>query len=181
MIVGISPEELQAKLDAEQEKIRKFRILFGPWWPHYALPHELKWTLYAEHDSCPYCFAPLQIAVGQEIQDFEDTVRHIDHMDPLSRGGEESFRNAICACSRCNMAKGRRLFADWLAQIPEPNRIHARAAYIQKLGRAPEEFQPGPRQARLSLMRVELRFDEKVLRTLFPKPVVQGPPKRRYP
>lgn len=179
MIIGISPEELQARLDAEQGVIRKLQILYGRWWPHYTLPHELKWTLYAEHNSCPYCSAPLQIAADLGVQDLKDSVRHIDHMDPLSRGGEESFRNAICVCAKCNMTKGRRLFADWLVTLPEPNQATARAIYMQKLGRAPEEFQPGPKQVRLALMRAEFGFDERVLRTLYPKPVVRGPPKRQ--
>jgi hypothetical protein len=177
VIVGISPEELQARLVAEQGLIRKLKIIFGPWWTHYTLPHELKWTLYAEYDTCPYCSAPLKIAADLDASAFEDSVRHIDHMEPLSRGGEESFRNAICVCAKCNLAKGRQLFTDWLTKLPEPNQTTARAAYVQNLGRPPEEFKPGPKQVRLSLMRVELGFDEKVLRTLYPKPVVLGPPK----
>lgn len=178
MIVGIAPQELQARLDAEQGLIRKLQILFGRWWPHYALPHELKWTLYTEYDTCPYCSATLQIAADPGVQSFEDSVPHIDHMDPLSRGGEESFRNAICVCAKCNITKGKRLFADWLPKLTEPNQTVARTAYIQKLGRAPEAFRPGPKQARLLLMRIELGFDERVLRALFPKPVVRGPPQR---
>jgi CRISPR/Cas system Type II protein with McrA/HNH and RuvC-like nuclease domain len=177
VIAGISQQELQVRLGAEQVLIRKFQILYDQWWPHYALPHELKWTLYAEFEACPYCSTSLQIAADSPT--FENAVRHIDHMDPLSRGGEESFRNAICACAKCNMAKGRQLFADWLAKLPESNQVIARAAYLQKLGRMPEDFKPGPKQQRLVTTRSELAFDEHVLRTLYPKPVVQGPPKRR--
>lgn len=179
MIIGLSPQELQVHLDSEQATIRKFEIIFGRWWPHYALPHELKWTLYGERGCCPYCSAELQIAVSHGIQDQEDTARHIDHMDPLSRGGEESFRNALCVCAKCNLAKGKRLFADWLAKIPEPNRTDARAIYVQKLGRTPEAFCPGPRQVRILRTRIELGLEESVLRKLFPKPVVQGPPKQQ--
>lgn len=174
----MTPQELQARLDAEQVVIRKLKILFGQWWPCYALPHELKWTLYAERDCCPYCAVKLQMVANSEVHTSEESVRHIDHMDALSRGGEESFRNAICVCDKCNISKGRQLFTNWLDKLAEPNRAVARAAYIQKLGRTPEEFRPGPKQTRLSLMRTELGFDEQVLRTLFPKPVVQGPPKR---
>lgn len=173
----ISPEELQANLDAERATVRKLQILFGRWWPHYALPYELKWTLYTERDQCPYCSTPLRYSVEPGVSNIEGAVRHIDHMDPLSRGGEESFRNAICACARCNTAKGRRLFADWLERIPTKNQASVREIYVQRLGRAPEEFRPGPRQPRLTLMRMELGFDEHVLRTMFPKPVVNGPPK----
>lgn len=178
MIIGVSEQELKAHLDAEQATIGKLEIIFGRWWPHYALPHELKWTLYAEWDCCPYCSAKLQIAIGSGIPDQEDTVRHIDHMDPLSRGGEESFRNALCVCSRCNLAKGKQLFADWLARIPESNQADARAIYVQKLGRTPEAFCPGPKQVRLVRTRIELGLEKSVLRKLFAKPVVQGPPKQ---
>lgn len=177
MILGLSEAEIEQRLSEEQGKIRKLQILFGPWWRHYALPCELKWTLYSERDACPYCATPLQISVGLGIQDHESNDRHIDHMDPLSRGGEESFRNALCVCAKCNMAKGKRLFVDWLAKIPEPNRSDARAIYIQKLGRPPEVFCPGPRQVRILRTSIELGLEESVLRKLFPKPVVKGPPK----
>lgn len=165
------------RLGAERVLIRKFQILYGRWWSHYALPHELKWTLYAEFEACPYCSTVLQMTADSPV--FENAVRHIDHMDPLSRGGEESFRNAICSCAKCNMAKGRQLFSDWLEKLPKNNQAIARAAYLQKLGRTPEEFKPGPKQLRLVTTRAELAFDEQVLRTLYPKPVVHGPPKRR--
>lgn len=32
----------------------------------------------------------------------------LDHIMPLSRGGEHSYRNTQCSCRRCNMAKGNR-------------------------------------------------------------------------
>ena len=99
-------------------------------------------------------------------------------MDPLSRGGEESVRNAIYVCAACNMAKGNRLFVDWLARLPEPRRAMVRQIYVAKQGRPPEHFAPRPRQPRLLLSRPELAFDESVLRRLFPKPLVGGPPRR---
>jgi CRISPR/Cas system Type II protein with McrA/HNH and RuvC-like nuclease domain len=179
VISGISPQELQLRLDAEQQTIRKLKILYGKWWPHYTLPLELKWTLYAEHDTCPYCSTALQMPSGIEAIGQEEAARHIDHMDPLSRGGEESFRNAICACAKCNMAKGKQLFANWLATLPESRQAAVRAIYVEKLGRSPEQFQPGPKQLRLVATRLELAFDEQVLRVLYPKPVVNGPPNRQ--
>lgn len=178
MITGISPEELQAHLDAEEVVIRKLQILFGGLWRYYAFPHELKWTLYTERDVCPYCAEPLQIVADLGAQGLEDTLVHIDHMDPLSQGGEESFRNAICVCAACNISKGRKLFANWLTTLTESNQEVAREIYKQRLGRTPEEFQPGPKQARQTLMRLELGFDEAVLRKLYPTPVVWGTPKR---
>ncbi len=179
MISGISQQELQVRLAAEEVTIRKLKILYGRWWQHYALPLELKWTLYAEFEFCPYCSTALQMAVDPSAFGAEDAVRHIDHMDPLSRGGEESYRNAVCACAKCNLSKNRRLFSEWLATLSPANQLISRAVYIRKLGRAPEEFQPGQKQPRLVKERLELGFDEQVLRALYPKPVVRQAPRRR--
>jgi len=33
----------------------------------------------------------------------------IDHVTPLSRGGEHSYANTACAHRRCNLRKGNRL------------------------------------------------------------------------
>jgi hypothetical protein len=98
-------------------------------------------------------------------------------MDPLSMGGEESFRNAVYACAHCNSAKGNRLFVNWLATLPEPHRALARRIYEEKHGHDPEAFTQGSRQPRLTLDRLELELDEAVLRQLYRKPVVSGPPR----
>jgi hypothetical protein len=52
--------EPRARLAKEALKIRKLKILFGPWWAHYAVPYELRWTLFAEGSECPYCSGPLE-------------------------------------------------------------------------------------------------------------------------
>jgi hypothetical protein len=103
----------------------------------------------------------------------------LDHMDPLSRGGEDSVRNAVYACRECNLTKGRRLFVDWLETLDPAQRARARQIYEDKHRHAPEEFRPGAKQPRLTLPRHELSFDESVLRKLFPKPIVSGPPARQ--
>jgi len=168
------PAELLAQ---EQATVRKLQILFGPWWRHYAPPYVLRWTLFAEREVCPYCSGPLGTAPGGDAADLDRA--HLDHMDPLSRGGEESVRNALYVCAACNMAKGQRLFVDWLARLPDSQRESVRQIYIDKHGHPPEAFVPGSRQPRLLLNRPELAFDEQLLRALFPKPLVAGPPKRQ--
>jgi 5-methylcytosine-specific restriction endonuclease McrA len=35
--------------------------------------------------------------------------RHVDHVHPLSKGGEHSGRNLVVACAMCNLKKGARL------------------------------------------------------------------------
>jgi hypothetical protein len=170
--------DVDAQLRLEQMKLRKLKILFGDWWPHYTVPYELRWTLWAERSACPYCGGSLGYRpADSEEEDGEALLGHIDHMDPLSRGGEDSIRNAAYVCARCNLAKGNRLFVDWLARLEVPHRETARAVYLQKHGVQPEAFVPGDRQARLTLGRMELQFDESVLKRLFKQPIVQGPPR----
>lgn len=166
-------------LRQEEAKIRKLQIIFGCWWPHYAVPYELRWTLWAERKSCPYCATPLGAPALTPESESSERAAHIDHMDPLSRGGEESFRNALYVCARCNAAKGHRLFVTWLARLSEPHRSLARTIYTEKHGHAPEAFMPGPRQPRLTLGRSELAFEESVLKRIFPQPIVGGPPRRQ--
>lgn len=45
----------------------------------------------------------------------------IDHMIPLSRGGEHTFKNLVCACRKCNEEKGPRTPQEWgkLPYIPQ--------------------------------------------------------------
>lgn len=169
---------LRDLLDQDRGRIRKLQIIFGQWWQHYAVPYELRWMLWAERSLCPYCSGPLGAPPIDANQDDTDSPAHLDHMDPLSRGGEESIRNVVYACARCNLAKGKRLFVDWLAQLPQPNQALARQIYTEKHGHPPEAFTPGPALPRLTLARTELEFDESVLRRLFPKPLVQVPPRR---
>lgn len=45
----------------------------------------------------------------------------IDHMIPLSRGGEHTFKNLVCACRKCNEEKGSLTPQEWgkLPYIPQ--------------------------------------------------------------
>lgn len=40
---------------------------------------------------------------------------HVDHVVPLSRGGSNARDNLAASCPACNMAKGDKLFSEWLA------------------------------------------------------------------
>lgn len=166
-------EALGSLLEAEQSKARKLEIIFGPWWRHYAVPYEFRWTLFAERRECPYCGQPLADPALSEAA-FGDP--HLDHMDPLALGGEDSIRNTVYVCAACNMAKGRRSFSVWLGQLTPQYSELARQIYTAKHGHAPELFIPKTRSQRLTLPRVELQYSEAVLRRLFPKPIVDGPP-----
>jgi 5-methylcytosine-specific restriction endonuclease McrA len=37
---------------------------------------------------------------------FDDRAPELDHIIPIAQGGEHSYRNAQCACRKCNIAKG---------------------------------------------------------------------------
>lgn len=170
--------DLDARLALERVKSRKLEILFGPWWRHYAVPYEFRLTLYGEHQRCPYCGGPLGPLDGEGLGGVGDAMSaHLDHMDPLSRGGEDSIRNALYVCAACNLRKRDRLFRDWLQRLAPEHREGATTIYVAKHGHAPEAFVPGRRQVRLTQPRLELQLDESVLRRLFPHPIVDGPPR----
>lgn len=38
---------------------------------------------------------------------------HLDHVHPLSRGGEDIESNVIPACETCNLSKGAKTLAEW--------------------------------------------------------------------
>lgn len=49
-----------------------------------------------DHYTCQYCGT-------------KEGLMTIDHVVPRSHGGEDSWFNLVCACSRCNNKKGNRL------------------------------------------------------------------------
>lgn len=171
-------EVLAKVLSTEAEKAQKLSIIFGPWWRHYAVPYEFVATLYCERDFCLYCGGQLGsislLGAGVDISH----LAHLDHMDPLFRGGEESIRNAVYCCEKCNISKGRRLFTEWMSSLEEPHRSLAANIYEAKHGHPARDFAVGTRQIRLTRPRYELGLDIRVIQKLFPKPIVSGPPHR---
>jgi 5-methylcytosine-specific restriction endonuclease McrA len=47
---------------------------------------------------CCYCDAP---------------AAHLDHVEPLSRGGRDVLRNVVPACADCNLSKAALTLAEW--------------------------------------------------------------------
>lgn len=177
--MNCQPNEVLANAAADEAaKMRKLEIIFGPWWRHYAVPYEFPATLFLERDICPYCGNPhgnLPTAMPGNSNDQPKTAQ-LDHMDPISKGGEDSIRNAVYVCRSCNSSKGNRLFVEWLKKLPEDLAAGAYRLYVEKHGHPPEDFVQKRRQMRLMLPRLELSLPEGVLRQLFPKPIVSGPP-----
>jgi 5-methylcytosine-specific restriction endonuclease McrA len=61
-------------------------------------------AIYERQDGlCFYCSVPL------------NEIYHLDHRIPLSRGGDNSALNLVCTCSRCNLSKGGKTEAEFLA------------------------------------------------------------------
>lgn len=162
-----------------ESKVRKYKIIYGDYWLHYATPHHFSSELYKERDFCPYCGIPLPpeyLSQEKQKHPFRDRA-HIDHMDPLSKGGEDSIRNAVYVCDRCNYAKGDSLFLDWLKRLEPRYRKLAVEIYYQKHGHKPEDFKPGNAVPRTEGVYYELGFEEDELKKMYPTPKVDGPPK----
>lgn len=48
---------------------------------------------------------------------------HIDHKNPLSRGGSNWPENLACSCATCNLSKSDKTLEEWLAQLGKPETI----------------------------------------------------------
>ena len=161
---------LREALKEEKSNISKLRIVYGKYWKHYALPHNFSTTLFNERDFCPYC--------GVELK--RDS--HIDHMNPLELGGEESIKNAVFCCSSCNIKKGSKPFLMWLKQLKPKYRKIAREIYTAKHGYPPEKFKKGTQTQRAGsgCLDYGLLFDEDELKKMYPEPIVDGPPEKEF-
>ncbi|WP_443078262.1 HNH endonuclease [Streptomyces sp. SP17KL33] len=42
-----------------------------------------------------------------------DHATHLDHVEPLSRGGADIESNIVPACASCNLSKGAKTLAEW--------------------------------------------------------------------
>jgi len=130
-------------LSAELDFIEKYKIIYEDDWQSKATSNTLNLVLFLERDYCPYC--------GESFKEYQKRkdyyqcreIFHIDHMNPLLLGGEDSVRNAVCVCKKCNIKKGKLPFLAWLEKLkPEYEKI-AREIYTVKQGQPPEKFVAG--------------------------------------
>lgn len=168
-------------LARERDKIPKLRLMYGPWWRHYAPPGEFELTIYRERDHCLYCggwLPPMYVPAAIAPRPIVGRAQ-LDHMDPLSLGGEDSIRNAVFICDRCNGAKRWRPFCEWLTLIPAHQAAAARQVYIEKHRHEPEAFEVGEPQDRFprgaGLM--QLMMPDEDIREWYQEPIVSGPPR----
>jgi 5-methylcytosine-specific restriction endonuclease McrA len=156
-------EEMQRILEQEKHYTSYVRRFHGNDWAAFALPHQLYATLYVERKFCIYCGSKLG---PMEDRDSKGRVRkkhiHLDHMNPLEVGGEDSFRNCVICCAECNLRKGAKPFIQWLSEIPASMRTIARKIYISKMNEIPEKFRPGPATERVSFAGTHLIIPEDV-------------------
>ena len=171
-------EFLRKALKEEKSYIPKLKIKYGKYQKHYALPHDFGRTLFHERDFCPYCGIKLEIQSYNEKKLRYETVSHIDHMDPLELGGEDSIRNIIFCCSSCNAKKGSKPFLSWLKQLKPKYRKLVREIYTAKHGHPPEKFIERTPVLRTNGLSYDLTLDEDELKEMYTKPIVDGPPEK---
>jgi 5-methylcytosine-specific restriction endonuclease McrA len=180
-LVCYKEQEQQSNATAQaelQSTIRKLKILYGEYWQHYATPGDFRYILFQERTQCPYCGRALAVLDDTQstVKRFLATGAHLDHMDPLAKGGEDSIRNVVFICNDCNIKKRDALFLEWLDMLePEYKRL-ARALYIEKHRHAPEKFKPSEPTFRTKGVSADLLLSEEELLELYPKPIVDGPP-----
>ena len=62
---------------------------------------------------CVYCGRPLNLG---EME--------IDHIVPLSIGGENNYANKVCSCPRCNAEKANKSLQEFLEAMPDGKLFH---------------------------------------------------------
>ena len=177
----IARECRDTALEEEKAKIPKLKIIYGEYWKHWAFPHDFEATLHEERNFCPYCGKPLPpqyMSKRQAVGPFRGRA-HLDHMDPLSKGGEDSIRNVVYVCDRCNNDKLKLLFTEWLKKLLPEFRELARNIYVQKHGHEPEQFEAGDPVPRTDGLTAELFLDEQELKEMYPRPIFDGPPSNK--
>jgi hypothetical protein len=168
----------QAVIEERDSKFRKLKIIYGEWWRHYCLPREFAGDIYDERDFCPYCgdkLPPQYIDADSSTNPFRGRAQ-LDHMDPLNIGGEDSIRNVVYVCDKCNYKKGKRAFLNWLQVLKPKYRTISQEIYETKHGHSPEAFEPGVPNGRCDGVAYELCMTEEDLREQFPTPQANGPP-----
>lgn len=74
----------------------------------------------AQRGQCAYCRCPIDYRMNLPLIEIGRAVT-IDHVVPLSRGGENVASNRVAACYTCNQMKNN-LSADEFIAILRPNR-----------------------------------------------------------
>lgn len=67
---------------------------------------QLRWAIYKRDGyACAYCGGDDQL--------------ELDHIQPVSQGGEDTWENLVTSCRTCNASKGARTPGQWLGGFRE--------------------------------------------------------------
>lgn len=61
---------------------------------------------------CHYCLKDLDLF--HDGNEYNPDAPHLEHVNPLSKGGEHSYANCVVACARCNLSKGAKDIQEWI-------------------------------------------------------------------
>jgi 5-methylcytosine-specific restriction endonuclease McrA len=85
-------------------------------------------VLINERKTCPYCGTKLT----------QDNIV-IDHMDPITLGGQNTQSNLTACCRPCNQRKAGRAYVDWLDMLSDKRRSAALLWYVKKHKHKPQQ------------------------------------------
>lgn len=124
----------------ESKYIKSLKEHYGKDWSSKARPKILFLTLFMERDFCIYCGKSFK--EDQDRKELVDITENyqIDYMEPLSLGGDDSIKNAVCVCATCKLQKGEQSFKSWADNLPEEYQSISQKVYLEKHGDSPNQF-----------------------------------------
>ena len=89
---------------------------FGHYWYH--IPWWKRVILVRDNFTCQLCGArPTIQRNGHQFPDLGSGLLHIDHIYPVSKGGETVPSNLRALCARCNLVKGDKIDNQYLVTV----------------------------------------------------------------
>lgn len=103
----------------QQQHIKNFYRNLSPDERH-RLTHKRRAKSYGvEHQA--YSRTEIFARWGNKCAYCDGWAAHMDHVNPLSKGGADAEHNVVPACERCNLSKGAKTLAEWAETFgPEP-------------------------------------------------------------
>lgn len=96
---------------AQQQHIKNFYRRLSPDERH-RLTHKRRAESYGvEHVA--YSRTAILVRWGYLCAYCGDLAEHLDHVVPLSKGGDDIESNIVPACAPCNLSKGAKTLAEW--------------------------------------------------------------------